>query len=140
MKGSTNIYWTIGAFLVILVTVLIFAEIFPRIMEIIMNTISKTSSGAVAHQLSGLISVAGAAPGNITITYQPSSEAKYLVYSLNRIIWVKLTSSKLKFLKKSTEDQPYCVPLNDFNYKNVNKFTIKKINNNGVFEFEFSAE
>ena len=132
MKGQTKIYWTIGAFLVIIVTVLVFVEVFPRLTSIVIQIASSSSGEVVSHQLSNLLTVSAAAPYKITITYTPTKEGSYEVISSKKFLTVKSQFKGEEFVQ-TQEAQPYAAPFEDFSYSDVNSFHIIKEGDNYVF-------
>jgi len=131
MKGQTKIYWTIGAFLVIIVDILVFVEIFPRLSELILQLFSSSSGEIVSHQLSNLLTVSAVAPYKINISYTPSKETTYVVSGSKKFLEVK-SQFKGKEFVQTREAQPYATPFKDFSYSGVNCFEIiKEVNNYG---------
>jgi hypothetical protein len=138
MKGLT-IADTIGIFAVILAVFLFFFQIFPKILEMIVDFFSKTSADAVARQLAAFITVSGASPYKITITYMPTKEITYGIYSSNRLLLVS-PNYQVSYAEKKFSAQPYGTPPDNFGFPNVNTFIITKTFSEGGSNYVFRAK
>jgi len=125
MKGLT-IADTIGIFAVILAVFLFFTQIFPKILEIIIDLFSRTSAEVVARHLAAFITVSGASTHKIVITYTPAKEVNYNVYGSNRFV-VLSPIYTTRYGEKSSSTQPYATPPDNFGpFNGVNTFIITK--------------
>ncbi len=125
MKGLT-IADTIGIFGVILAIFLFFFQVFPKILETIIDLFSRTSAEAVARHLAAFITVSGASTHKIVITYTPAKEVSYNVEGINRIVKLNPIYTT-RYGEKSSSTQPYATPPDNFGpFNGVNTFFITK--------------
>ena len=125
MKGMT-IADTIGIFVTILSIFLFFTQIFPKIIETIIDLFSKTAAESVARQLAAFITVSGVSTYKINITYTPTKKVTYNIQSDNRLVKV-VPNYATSYGEKSSSSQPYATPPNSFGpFSDVNTFIITK--------------
>ena len=115
----------VGIMLVIVVLFVFFTYEVPKIISVVMESFSKASGEGVARQVSGLITVSGAATREIDIDYIPTREHVYDVVVKMRTIKVtpKFT---VPYAEKASSTQPFAVNLQDYEEDNVNHFIIEK--------------
>jgi hypothetical protein len=128
----------LGIVLVIFLTFVTVAAMLPKLLELIIQAISLTSGESVARQLSGLITISGAAPYKIEINHT-IEKVKYDVDIQTRTILVK-PKYKVPYAEKSRGIEPFAIPLQDKSYKDVNSFTILKELVGGKSQYEFEAK
>jgi len=128
----------ISVLFAIVVLFLFFSQIFPRVVATITDTFSKASGENVARQLSGLITVSGAATHEIKIDYIPTKQHTYNILIKDRTI--KVTPIfKVAYAEKASSTQPFAVSLNDYEQDDVNHFTVEK-NFDGGLSYAFEAK
>jgi hypothetical protein len=137
MKGMT-IADTIGILAVILAVFLFFTQIFPKILDLIVEAFATTSAQAVSSQLAALITVSGVSTYKIEINYNPTKDLTYDVEASGRMLTVHPRYG-VGYVKKVSSSSPYAVPLADFKYENVNLFKVIKTFD-GVSHYAFSAK
>jgi len=139
-KSQLEVKWFLAIFLVISVTILILTKLFPMIMNEIYSRIAESSSEAVGLQLSNLLSIAGAAPYEIKMYYNPSDNVLYDLYSENGKLKVKAKFS-VSYIQSLTYETKYCTNFNDFSFTDVNLFEIEKsLDNFGNSVYKISAK
>ncbi|MHA1828277.1 MAG: hypothetical protein ACTSX6_06475 [Candidatus Heimdallarchaeaceae archaeon] len=139
MKAQLKIVDTIGILGTILMIILFFTQVFPKMLDLIVEAFSKTSSEAVARQLAAFMTISGASPHRITIKYVPTELVEYDVSGKDRVLSV-YAKYKVPYVKKVSSSQPYATPFEDFEFKDVNSFTITKTFENGESHYSISAE
>lgn len=125
MKGLT-IADTIGILMCILALFLFVTQIFPKILEAIIDIFSKTSAEAVARHLAAFITVSGASTYKVTITYIPSKDVTYNTHASSRSVTVS-PNYAVSYGEKSSSTQPYATPPDSFGpFDAVNTFIVTK--------------
>lgn len=138
MKGAVTSD-IVGIMLIILTLIIFFTVMFPRFLSTIIELFGKTSAENVARQLSGLITVSGAAPHEIRIEFLPSRDVTYSFSIKNRNIMVK-PELKVEYAEKASSMQPFAIDLIEQEQKNVNHFFIEKNFEGGGSNYAFSAK
>jgi hypothetical protein len=128
----------VGIMLVVLVEFVFFTQVVPRILSVIVESFSKASAENVARQVSGLITVSGAATREIKIDYIPTREHVYDVAVKTRTIKV-VPKFTVPYAEKASSTQPFAVGLQDYEEENVNHFIIEK-NFDGASAHVFKAK
>ena len=136
MKALTNSD-IIGIILATLVVFLFFQQVFARTVSIITDNFSKASAENIARQLSGLITVSGAATYEIKIDYVPTTEHTYDIFVKDRTVKVTPIFT-VNYAEKASSTQPFAVNLNDYEQNGVNHFAVEK-NLNGELRYVFEA-
>jgi len=138
MKGLT-IADTIGIMIVILNLIAFFTQIFPKLLDMIVELFSKTSAEAVSRQLAAFITVSGTSTYKILINYTPSKDVIYNVQGSNRL--VKVAPSGTYYGESASASAPYATPPDNFGpFENVNNFIIKKTFSESGSSYEVIAE
>jgi len=127
----------IGIVLGVFVLFLFFSQVFPKVYALITDNFSKASGENVARQLSGLITVSGAATYKIKIDYTPTTEHTYNVLVKDRTVKVTPIFT-VNYAEKASSTQPFAVVLNDYEQEKVNHFTVEK-KFDGVSTYDFGA-
>lgn len=128
----------LGIVLVIFLTFVVVAGMLPKLLELITQAISLTSGESVARQLSGLITISGAAQHNIEINHT-IERMKYDVEIQTRTIIVT-PKYKVPYAEKSRGVELFAIPLPDKSYRDVNSFSITKKFIGGKSEYGFEAK
>ncbi|MEM5773016.1 MAG: hypothetical protein QXL86_02200 [Candidatus Aenigmatarchaeota archaeon] len=128
----------LGIVFIMFLTFVVVAAMIPKLLELIAQAISLTSGESVARQLSGLITISGAAPYKIQINHT-IERVKYDVDIKVRTIIVK-PKYNVPYAEKSHGIEPFAIPLPDESYKDVNSFTINKEFLEGESKYEFEAK
>lgn len=128
---------TIGIVFAIFVVFLFFSKVFANTVSIITDNFSKASAENVARQLSGLITVSGAATYEIKIDYVPTTEHTYNIFVKDKTVKVTPIFT-VAYAEKASSTQPFAVNLNDYEQNDVNHFVVEK-NLNGEFRYVFEA-
>jgi hypothetical protein len=128
---------TIGIVLVIFVLFLFFSQVFPKLISVITDNFSKASGENVARQLSGLITVSGAATYKIKIDYVPTTDHTYNIFMKDRTVKVTPIFT-VNYAEKASSTQRFAVGLNDYEQEKVNHFVVEK-NFDGVSTYVFEA-
>ena len=139
MKGAV-LSDIVGVMLIIVAMFLTFTQIIPKIISTIGESFSRASGENVARQVSGLITVSGAAPHEIQIDYIQTKEHTYNVEIISRTI--KVTPNfKVPYAEKASSTQPFGIDLQDYKEDNVNHFIIqKKFYGESTYVFEATKE
>jgi len=124
VKGSV-LGDVVGIMLVIVITFVVFTQAIPRIISTIGESVSKISAENVGRQLSGLITISGAAAREIRIDYIPTTDQTYNTGIKSRTIKVK-PNFKMTYAENASSTQPFAIDLIDYDQNNVNHFIIQK--------------
>lgn len=127
----------IGIVFAILVMFIFFTQVFAKAVSIITDNFSKASAENVARQLSGLITVSGAATNEIKIDYVPTTEHTYDIFVKDRTVKVTPIFT-VAYAEKASSTKPFAVNLNDYEQNGVNHFVVEK-NLNGGLGYAFEA-
>lgn len=131
---------TIGIVFGIFVLFLFFSQVFPKVISVITDNFSEASGENVARQLSGLITVSGAATYKIKIDYTPTTDHTYNILMEGRTVKVTPIFT-VNYAEKASSTQPFAVDLNDYKQDGVNHFVVEKnFDGESTYVFEASKE
>ncbi|HKZ45432.1 MAG TPA: hypothetical protein VJ343_01885 [archaeon] len=124
MKGDATIN-TIGLVVITVATLTLFFTVLPSIVDLIWKEVSLSSPTVVAKELAGLISISGAAPDSIKISYYPSNY-HYDLDIENRVVVVAMSEEEGGKLLERVPGIA-TVPIDPTNsFGSVNSFFISK--------------
>ncbi|MDI6798883.1 MAG: hypothetical protein QMD12_02720 [Candidatus Aenigmarchaeota archaeon] len=123
MKGDVAVE-TLGVIVAIAATITLFFIIFPRMIESMWKEIALYSPSVVSRELAGLITISGAAPHSISISYYPSN-LPYNVKIKNRAVSVSLSEKAEGILEKTPAMST--IPIDpEASFADVNYFETRK--------------
>jgi len=126
MKGQAEPIDLIGVAAVVVVIILI-AAVFER--DIIFEALRQTATFtglAVARDIAGYLTVAAAAPGDISINYDQNAKFVYTVDIKDHIVDVKITQGGENTFGKEIEGKAETLPDFKKSLTDCNKFIITK--------------
>lgn len=138
LKSQLKIEWFLAIFVVTVITILVLSRILSNTLSLIFENIAESSSQNVAIQLSSLMSAAGSTPSEIDIYYKPSENILYDVKIASRVVEVYAKFSQ-PFIKSEPFKSPFCTSFDDYNFKDVNRFYIKKFEKDRKSYYEIYA-
>jgi len=131
MKGDVTIN-TIGLIVMAAVTLTLFFVFLPKIIDMLWKELALHSPSVVSKELSGYISISGAAPDSITISYYPSN-LPYDVEIENRIASVWMSAEAKGTMERTPAKGTFPIdPIGSFS--EVNSFSISK--SDGQYEVD----
>jgi hypothetical protein len=135
MEGTIElkVLWMVFLFAIMVILIMML----PNLAEDLFKMIALASADVVSKDLAGLISISGAAPEKIVITYQtPSKEFFYDVKIKDRIVDVKMIGEGKAVISNATAR---CAVDPEASFKNVQKFVIEKTMENGKNKYKVEA-
>lgn len=132
MKGQSEVTEAVFTIAMIAATFYIIIYILPLLTSDVANMLSLASAEVVARDIGGLTTISSAAPGSITITYQPLIEdSSYNVKMKDRIVEIEMMRGEKKCTTNICEGQAVTLVDTTEDFNEVNTFTITKSRETG---------
>lgn len=119
-KAQAEITEIISLVAIGIALIFFFVVILPKFVDTMFQLIALASAQVVSRDLAGLITISGAAPGRITIFYQP--QAKYNVGIADRIVSVELLEGLKDRATAKAGVDPSPPPFESVNYFEIRKW------------------
>ena len=139
MNGITSI--DVAGFVIItILTLVFFFNFLPRAVEMLVKTVSLTSTWRVSEEISSLISTSASAPYEIEINYKiPDETVKYKISTSDRFVHVSILRGGV-LGETSPADSKILVDVNEEAFESASEFIIKKFLTNGETQYVIKAK
>jgi len=138
IKLQLEVKWFLAIFIVTIITLLILSKLVSVALSQLYQVVAESSSENVAIQLASLMSAAGAVTGKIEIEYIPSASTLYDVKIVNKKVEAIAKFTQI-YIQKMSAEAKFCTNFTEGEFKDVNKFTIEKREENGLTRYIISA-
>ncbi len=127
MKGQSEVTEAVFTIAMIAATFYIVIYILPILTGDVANMLALASAEVVARDIGGLTTISNAAPGTITVTYQPLvEESSYNVKIEDRVVEVDMMRDGKECNTSICEGQATTIVDVTKDFNEVNTFTITK--------------
>jgi len=138
IKLQLEVKWFLAIFIVTIITLLILSKLVSVALSQLYQVVAESSSENVAIQLASLMSAAGTVTGKIEIEYIPSTSTLYDIKIGNKKVEAIAKFTQI-YIQKMSAEAKFCTNFTEGEFKDVNKFTIEKREENGLTCYIISA-